>query len=200
MSNLLGNVELVKSKNASKILRKLNNMAPKWMQRCNVWRFTKSANWQRCSLNENPNGFHTNRFDSNIMFLTNLNQFQLLNSTIGEAFGTGYLEFVSGAITSHIGSGNTTSPDELKLLQTITDPLTKGIVQVNQSIHSLLKLAISRLIIFILNASKLKWSSINRYHFEFKNSNLYDLHRRINIYFLINNKNSNKLCAIFNIQ
>lgn len=53
---------------------------------------------------------------------------------IGEGFGIGYLEFLSGAITSHIGSGNTTSSDEIKLLKTITDPLTKGIVQVTISI------------------------------------------------------------------
>lgn len=51
-----------------------------------------------------------------------------------ETIGVGYLEFVSGAITSHIGSGNTTSADEIKLLNTITDPLTKRIVQLDKKV------------------------------------------------------------------
>jgi len=50
-----------------------------------------------------------------------------------EAFGVGYLEALSGTITSHIGT-NTTSGDEIQLLKVITDPLTKGIVQIDKKV------------------------------------------------------------------
>lgn len=53
---------------------------------------------------------------------------------IGEVFGAGYLEFTSEAATKHIGS-NGAAGGEVKLLNALTEPLTKLIVQVVKSIY-----------------------------------------------------------------
>lgn len=48
----------------------------------------------------------------------------------GEVFGKGYLEITSEAVTKHIGSSKS-GGGEVKLLNAITEPLTKLVVQVS---------------------------------------------------------------------
>lgn len=48
----------------------------------------------------------------------------------GKACGIGYLEALSGAVTEHLGSNSSKSGGEVKLLNALTEPLTKLIVQV----------------------------------------------------------------------
>lgn len=50
-------------------------------------------------------------------------------SLTGEVFGQGYLEATSDAVTKHIGS-NSSGGGEVKLLNAITEPVTKLIIQV----------------------------------------------------------------------
>ena len=55
----------------------------------------------------------------------------MISTFLGEIFGSGYLEALSEAITSHIGSGNSSSGGEIQLLNAITEPLIKRVVQVS---------------------------------------------------------------------
>lgn len=80
--------------------------------------------------------------ESTILFLyisSSLNEFMwrhvLFNKNViiydwtGEVFGKGYLEITSEAVTKHIGS-NSSGGGEVKMLNAITEPLTKLVVQV----------------------------------------------------------------------
>lgn len=58
---------------------------------------------------------------------------RLGSALTGEVFGQGYLEASSDAVTKHIGS-NSSGGGEVKLLNAITEPVTKLIVQVGWKI------------------------------------------------------------------